>query len=122
MAHFAKIENGIVTQLIVAEQDFIDSGAVGDANQWVQTSINTRNGIHYTPNSNIPDGGIALRGNYAVIGSVYDVENDVFYLPQPYPSWSLNKTTWSWDPPVPMPINGKRIYWDEEIKNWIWDE
>jgi hypothetical protein len=119
MAHFAKVENGYVTEVIVAEQDFIDSGAVGDPSMWKQTSINTRNGIHYAPNSDIPDGGVALRGNYAVVGSVYDAENDVFYWPQTYPSWSLNKTTWTWDPPVPMPKSIKRIYWDEDIKNWI---
>ena len=119
MTHFAKIENGFVTEVIVAEQDFIDSGAVGDPSMWKQTSINTRGGIHYAPNSNDPDGGIALRGNYAVVGSVYDSQNDVFYWPQPHPSWALNTTTWTWEPPVPMPIVNGRIYWDEDLKNWV---
>jgi hypothetical protein len=119
MTHFAKVENGFVTEVIVAEQDFIDSGAVGDASQWVQTSINTRNGVHYTPNSDVPDGGVALRGNYAVVGSVYDSENDVFYWPQPHPSWILNTTTWAWESPVPKPITNGNICWDEDLKNWV---
>ena len=83
MAHFAKVENGIVSQVIVAEQDFINSGAVGDPSSWVQTSYNTHAGVHR-------NGGTPLRKNYAGIGFVYDAGRDAFYPPSPYPSWSLN--------------------------------
>jgi hypothetical protein len=82
MSHFAQVdENDVVVQVIVAEQDFIDSGLVGDPASWIQTSYNTRNGIHYGPDGE-PDGGIALRGNYACIGGMYDRVNDVFLLPK----------------------------------------
>ena len=114
MSHFAKIENGIVAQVIVAEQDFVDTLD----GQWVQTSYNTRKGVHYGPDGQ-PDGGVALRGNYAGIGYVYDVENDVLYAPQPFPSWTLNRETWLWEPPVPYPNNDKFYIWDETIKNWV---
>lgn len=78
MAHFAQVdENDVVIQVIVAEQEFIDSGLVGDPASWIQTSYNTRGGIHYGPDGE-PDGGIALRGNYASIGGTYDRVNDVF--------------------------------------------
>jgi hypothetical protein len=116
MSHFAKIENGIVTDVIVAEKDFIDSGAVGDPNSWVQTSYNTRGGIHYGEDG-LPDGGVALRGNYAGIGSIYNKTVDVFYIPQPFPSWNLNTTTWTWEAPLPEPTEG--IYsWDEPSLSW----
>jgi len=109
MSHFAKIENGLVTQVIVAEQDFIDSGAVGIG--WVQTSYNTHGNQH-------PEGR-PLRGNYAGIGFVFDQTNDVFYAPQPYPSWVLNTTTWLWESPTPMPIDGKVYKWDEPTTSWL---
>lgn len=114
MSHFAKIENGIVQQVIVAEQDFIDTLE----GQWVQTSYNTRGGIHYAPNSWESDGGIALRGNYAGIGYIYDAENDVFYEPAPYKSWILNQSTWLWEPPIPIPQDNKEYKWNEELLTW----
>jgi len=119
MSHFAKVENRTVTQVIVAEQDFINSGAVGEPNSWIQTSYNTRNGVHYDQDGN-PDGGVALRGNYAGIGYVYDNTNDVFYAPQPFPSWTLNNTTWTWEAPTPMPIptDDKLYEWDEPSLSW----
>ena len=81
MSHFAKInENNVVTEVIVAEQDFINSGAVGDPAAWIQTSYNTRGNVHLGPDGN-PDGGVALRGNYAGIGYTYDAVNDVFVAP-----------------------------------------
>jgi|TARA_R100001530_G_C4228365_1_gene131949 hypothetical protein len=100
MSHFAKIKDGIVQQVIVAEQDVIDSGSMGDPTDWVQTSYNTYRGIHYTPNNHkLPDGGIPLRKNYASKGHTYDEERDAFYAPQPDPSWVLNEETCIWEPP-----------------------
>ena len=116
MSYFAQIENGIVTQVIAAEQDVIDSGLFGTG--WLQTSYNTRGGVHYGQDGK-PDGGIALRGNYAGIGYTYDSVNDVFYAPQPFSSWILNTTTWLWDAPVPMPNNGKYYRWDEATLSWV---
>ena len=118
MSHFAKVENGLVVQVIVAEQDFINSGLVGPASEWVQTSYNTRGGVHYGEDGQ-PDGGTALRGNYAGIGYTYDSTHDVFYAPQPYPSWTLNNTTWMWEPPVPYPTDDKMYQWNEEARNWV---
>ena len=120
MSHFAKVENGTVTQVIVAEQDFIDAGHVGDPATWVQTSYNTRGGVHYSAETGEPDGGVALRGNYAGIGYVYDAELDAFYAPGPFPSWTLNTTTFTWEAPVPMPeVEGKIFVWDEPTTNWV---
>jgi hypothetical protein len=119
MGHFAKIENNIVTQVIVAEQDFIDAGHVGDPNSWVQTSYNTRRGVHYNPETGQPDGGIALRGNYARIGHIYDAALDAFYPPSPFPSWTMNTTTYTWQAPVPQPTDEGKIFgWNETTKSW----
>ena len=117
MAHFAKVENGIVTQVIVAEQDFINTGAVGDPSSWVQTSYNTRGGVHYGQDGQ-PDGGVALRKNYAGIGYTYDAVRDAFYAPKPYTSWVLNETTCYWEAPTAMPTDGKRYTWNEETTSW----
>jgi len=117
--HFAEIdENNIVKRVIVAEQDFIDSGAVGDSSNWIQTSYNTRGGVHYAPNSHEPDGGIALRKNYAGIGFTYDSDRDAFYQLQPYPSWLLNEDTCQWESPIPYPDDDKRYKWNEENQSW----
>jgi len=122
MAHFAKVENGIVTAVIVAEQDFIDSGVVGDPALWIQTSYNTRGGVHYQPNSDVPseDQSKALRANYAVVGEIYDAEKDVFYMRQPFPSWTLNQTSFLWEPPVPYPNPDEGVYkgWNESTLSW----
>jgi hypothetical protein len=118
MGYFAKVENNTVTQVIAAEQDFIDSGFVGDPANWIQTSYNTRGGVHYAPDSNTPDGGIALRANYAGVGYTYDAENDVFYAPQPYASWTISAPTWTWQPPTPHPQDGKLYDWNEATLTW----
>jgi hypothetical protein len=119
MSHFAEINSeNIVTNIIVAEQEFIDSGAVGDANNWVQTSYNTRGGVHYAPDTNTPDGGVALRKNYAGFGFTYDVSRDAFYEPQPYPSWTLDNDTCQWNAPVAYPDDDKFYTWDEENTQW----
>jgi len=119
MAHFAELdENNIVTRVIVAEQDFINSGAVGDSSNWLQTSYNTRGGIHYAPNSNEPDDGIALRKNYAGVGFTYDSDRDAFYTSQPYPSWTLNEDSCQWESPLPYPDDDNDYVWNEENQGW----
>ena len=121
MAHFAEIdENNIVKRVIVAEQDFIDSGTVGNSSNWIQTSYNTKGGIHYTPNSihREPDGGVALRKNFAGIGNTYDSDKDAFYQPQPYPSWLLNEDSCQWESPIPYPDDGSDYNWNEENQSW----
>ena len=118
MAHFAKVCDGKVVQVIVAEPEFFDTFVDSSPGEWIQTSYNTRGGVHYGQDGN-PDGGVALRGNYAGIGYVYDRTNDVFYPQSPFPSWTLDNTTWTWQPPVPYPNDGKFYKWDEETKNWV---
>jgi hypothetical protein len=111
MSHFAKVENGVVTQIIVAEQDVIDSGFFGDG--WVQTSYNTHGGQHP---ENRP-----LRKNYAGIGYTYNSQRDAFIPPQPYPSWSLAEDTCLWEPPTPMPTEGGPYEWNETTQSWdVW--
>ena len=118
MGHFAKVLDGKVTQVIVAELEFFDTFVDTSPGTWLQTSYNTRGGIHYGQDGQ-PDGGVALRGNYAGIGYTYDSVNDVFYAPQPYPSWILNTQTYLWDAPVPMPKTGGPYYWDEATQSWV---
>jgi len=114
MSHFAEIENGLVTQVIVAEQEFIDTMD----GQWVQTSYNTRGGIHYAPDSHEPDGGLALRKNYAGIGYAYDENRDAFIPPKPYPSWLLDEPTCAWEAPVPYPNDDNAYVWNEQTQAW----
>ena len=131
MAHFAQIDsNNIVTQVIVvADADTADAQgnhmeSIGLAfcqrligGNWKQTSYNTQGGVH-------ANGGTPLRGNYAGIGYTYDPTNDVFYAPQPYPSWTISAPTWTWTSPVPYPTDvgteesPKRYTWNEETKAW----
>ena len=108
MSHFAKVENGIVTSVIVAEQDFIDTGAVGHG--WIQTSYNTLGNQH-------PEGR-PLRGNYAGIGYTYDESNDVFIAPKPFDNWVLDTATWLWNPPVAMPVDEYFYTWNQETTAW----
>lgn len=118
MSHYAKVLNGTVVQVIVAEADFFTTFIDSSPGEWIQTSYNTRGNIHYGQDGN-PDSEPALRGNYAGIGYVYDRTNDVFYAPQPYPSWTLNKTTWTYEAPTPKPLDGKIYNWDEATTSWI---
>jgi len=110
MSHFAKVTDGKVTQVIVAEQEFFDTFVDSSPGTWIQTSYNTHGNQHTN--------GTPLRGNYAGIGYTYDSVNDVFYAPQPYPSWILNNTTWLWEAPVAYPTDGKQYKWNESITNW----
>lgn len=121
MAHFAQVDaNNIVVQVIVADQEFIDSGAVGDPAQWIQTSYNTHGGIHYGQDGQ-PDGGVALRANYASISGIYDPINDVFFDQKPaeYPSFVIGPPTWIWIPPIPKPTDGGDYRWDEATLSWV---
>ena len=118
MGHFAKVVDGKVVQVIVAEPEFFNTFVDSSPGTWIQTSYNTRGGVHYLPNSDEPSGQPALRGNYAGIGFTYDQANDVFYAPQPYPSWTLNNTTWTWEAPVAYPTDGKLYIWDEATTSW----
>ena len=112
MAHFAKVENSIVTQVIVAEQDVINSGLFGNPSSWVQTSYNTYGGVHKL-------NGIPLRKNYAGVGFIYDPIRDAFIPPKPFASWTLNEDTCLWNAPVEMPADGKNYTWDETTKSWV---
>ena len=121
MANFAHISNGIVDNVIVVEQDVINSGAFGSASEWIQTSYNTRGGVYYEPNSNTPalDQTKALRKNYAGLGYSYDSVRDAFISPKPYNSWTLNELSCVWEPPVPRPADGSAYRWDEPTANWV---
>ncbi len=103
MSHFAEIDNNnIVQRVIVAEQDFINSGAVGDSFRWIQTSYNNN-----------------FRKNYAGTGYTYDKTRDAFIAPQPFPSWLLDEDTCRWEAPTPMPDDGKMYKWDEDATSWV---
>ena len=110
MSHFAKVCDGKVTQVIVAEQEFFITFVDSSPGTWIQTSYNTHGNQH-------PEGR-PLRGNYAGIGYTYNATNDVFYAPQPYPSWILNNTTWLWKAPIAYPTDSKQYKWNESITNW----
>jgi hypothetical protein len=121
MGHFAKVLDGKVTQVIVAEPEFFDTFVDSSPGTWLQTSYNTRGGVHYVPNSDTPseNQSKALRANYAGIGYTYDAINDVFYAPQPYPSWVISAPTWIWQAPVPYPNDGGNYIWDESTQTWV---
>lgn len=112
MGHFAKVVDGKVTQVIVAEPDFFETFVDSSPGTWIQTSYNTIGGVH-------TQGKEPLRGNYAGIGYTYDAQNDVFYAPQPYPSWIISAPTWIWEAPVAMPTDGKPYKWDEPTLSWV---
>jgi len=102
MSHFAKLNNSVVTEVIVTEQDFINSGAVGDSFLWVQTSYNGN-----------------FRKNYAAVGYTYDKTKDAFIAPKPYPSWVLVEDTCQWEAPTAMPTDGKAYEWNEDTTAWV---
>jgi hypothetical protein len=113
MSHFAQIDdNNIVINVIVAEQDFIDSGLVGDPSKWIQTSYNTHEGIHV-------DGKAPLRKNYASVGHTYDSVRDAFIPPCIYPSWVLDEDKCVYVPPKPYPSDGREYKWNEDVVDWV---
>jgi len=111
MSHYAKVVDGKVTNVIVADAEFFKTFVDSSPGEWIVTSYNTHGNKHL-------NGGVPLRGNYAGIGYSYDATNDVFYAPQPYPSWSLDEN-WLWQAPIPMPTDDKLYVWDETTKTWV---
>jgi hypothetical protein len=120
MAHFAKVVNGTVSQVIVAEPEFFETFVDSSPGEWIQTSYNTRGGVHYNPETGEPsvDQTKALRKNYAGIGYTYDRIKDAFIPPKPYNSWLLNDETCLWEAPTPMPTDGKFYTWNESTTSW----
>ena len=110
MAHFAKVNGGIVETIIVAEPEFFDTFVDSSPGEWIQTSYNTHGGQH-------PEGR-PLRKNYAGIGYTYDSERDAFIPPKPYNSWILNETTCLWEAPVPYPTDDSTYDWNEDTQSW----
>lgn len=111
MGHFAKVVNGIVEQVIVADLDFFNSFIDSSPGEWIQTSYNTKGGVHLL-------GGTPLRKNYAGVGFTYDKQLDAFIPPKPFNSWILNEDTCLWDPPIQYPSDGGNYKWNEENLNW----
>jgi hypothetical protein len=114
MAHYAKIKDGVVTEVIVAEANFFDTFVDDSPGEWIQTSYNTRGGVHYDPETGEPDGGVAIRKNYAGIGYTYDASKDAFIPPKIYNSWTLNEESCLWEAPVAHPNDGNLYQWNEE--------
>ena len=112
MAHYAKVENGIVTQVIVAELEFFDTFVDSSPGEWIQTSYNTYGGVH-------SNGGTPLRKNYASQGYTYDSTRDAFIPPQPFPSWTLIEDTCQWEAPVAKPDSDTPHHWNEETTTWV---
>lgn len=112
MAHFAKVNNGIVEQVIVAEPEFFRTFVDSSPGEWIQTSYNTRGGVHL-------NGGTPLRKNFAGVGFTYDSVRDAFIPPKPYNSWVLDEDSCTWNPPVACPQDGKIYAWDESQQNWV---
>jgi len=133
MSHFAEVQPTtqsnifVVSQVIVADQSFIDT--LPNPSAWIETSYNTYGNVHYAPSPPAlpmtPDGGVPVRANYAGMGYTYDTNYTigdfvgVFYAPQPYASWILNTSTFLWEAPVPMPTSGDPYKWDEATKSWV---
>ena len=112
MAHYAKIKDNIVVEVIVADESVINS--FDNPNEWIQTSYNTHGGVH-------SNGGTPLRKNYATIGGIYDFNLDAFMLAKPYPSWTLDTSTCFWEAPVTRPDSESIHRWDETSLTWIED-
>jgi len=111
LSHYAKVVDGKVVSVIVAEAEFFDTFVDSSPGAWVKTSYNTHGNQH-------TKGGTPLRGNFAGIGYHYDSVADVFYPPQPYASWVLSPHTALWEAPVAMPTDGKAYAWDEATQAW----
>ena len=119
MAHFAKVVNSRVVQVIKAELDFFDTFIDTSPGDWIQTSYNTIAGVHVNTETRQPDDGVALRYNFATIDGYYDSVADAFYTAKPFDSWVLNTTTYLWEAPVSVPDDGNDYRWDEDNEQWV---
>jgi hypothetical protein len=124
MSHYAQIDDsGTVLRVLSVDNSVTDGQTflavtLGLGGTWVQTSYNTRGGVHCGPDGN-PDGGTPLRKNYAGPGFTYDAARDAFIPPKPFPSWSLDEGSCLWQAPVPYPADGKYYLWDEAHQQWV---
>jgi len=124
MAHYAEIDSSNKVLRVLVVDNLVQNGAdylantLGLGGVWVQTSYNTHGGIHYGPDGQ-PDGEQQLGYNYAGIGYNYDPVANAFYINQPFPSWSLNPTSYLWEAPIPYPTTGGAYYWDEQSQSWL---
>ena len=112
MTHFARVQDGTVTEVIVIEQDMIDTGLWGPPQEWIQTSYNTHAGVH-------THGGTPLRKNYAGVGYTYDEALDAFIAPNPFNSWLLDEAKAQWKAPVDYPTDDKKYTWNEATTSWV---
>lgn len=121
MAHYAKVLNNVVVDIIKADPEFFHTFVDSSPGEWIQTSYNTKGGIHYESDGVTPSQtpGKALRKNYAGIGYTYDRERDAFIPPKPFSSWVLNDDTCWWEAPTPYPTDGLVYIWNEEWKVWV---
>lgn len=121
MSHFAKVQDGRVVNVIVAELEFFETFVDDSPGEWIQTSYKTFEGQHLDED-NLPDDGVALRGNFANIGMVYDEKLDAFYWPQPFASWTFNSEKFKWEPPIECPGGelqvGTYYEWNEDDQLW----
>jgi len=111
MAHYAKVDQGKVIKVIVAEPEFFETFIDETPGEWIQTSYNTYGGVHL-------NGGTPLRKNFAGVGFTYDIELDAFIPPKVWDSWTLNETTCLWEAPVAYPDDGGDYDWNEETQTW----
>lgn len=120
MGHYAKILNNKVINVIVAEAEFFETFVDDSPGEWIQTSYNTRGGIHYEPDSQTPseDQSKSLRKNFAGVGYTYDKDKDAFIPPKPFDSWTLNEDTCLWQSPIPQPNDDNTYDWNEETQQW----
>jgi hypothetical protein len=121
MSYYAKVNEGFVVNVIRADESFFEIFIDDEPGQWIQTSYNTRGGVHYLPDSDVPspDQSKALRKNYAGVGYAYDSQRDAFIPPKTFPSWVLDDETCQWVPPVASPSDGKIYVWNEDTLSWI---
>jgi hypothetical protein len=121
MAHYAKVQDGLVTRVIVAEAEFFNTFVDDSPGEWIQTSYNTHGGIYYKPDSRDPseDQSKALRKNYAGIGYTYNETLDAFIPPKRFASWVLDEETCLWNAPIAYPEDENRYTWNEDTLSWI---
>lgn len=111
MANYAKIVKAIVVEVVMADDNFLETVKDDSSCIWLKTSYNTSGGVH-------ANGGEPLRKNFAVVGHTYDSYRDAFFGPQPHLGWLLDDDTYQWYPPIPKPEDGQQYVWCDETHNW----